>query len=1293
MNWKFVLILTCLAVCLPLLAAPDGGPLELENGVSFRLEERRGWLAGLGGFAVDGYPLSAPDSLVFPLVADEWAEKPQIAAGLKLREARPVDGGWDLHLELYGAGEPADWAAWFARDAEEGAVVRDKFRFPRIRPLAEITRRAHRADYLDARGGELRRMGELVWRIRPHADVIAGWPWKGWQWRFDLELDAPHQATALRLLGGWEAGGTLQGLTLANQRYRGLGDLEQAIATDADGRATTSFNTQDIPLDAQTAAASAQLDREAALALREESWIHVMARGAGTGYFDFQYNSRAALLAHPQRQGNLRALTEVYPGDGGVGQLSEAHFARARRWSGEAMHYAALVMAAPRSAEFWRTRHLEIDRELRARVGAELGFQADLAVPTVGYLFDFWGATDRFAPLVARMANYAGRLAALGVERVMVHNPGWINGRAVRRGWDGGDRFAFHGGGVNNVYDWLPLPNVGQPWRDLSRTYDDLGIDYYLWITGMSHRDADFAAYVGRDPANWALNSPGGPPNATYGESMLKHNILSPRFREAFDARLAEVRREYGFQGYWGDSFQNLFMSQLDWAGSAGEPQWRAWWEWLAEQSRGGVGWISESHSFPGLSCSIETGNWDRTPWMMGQAVRWLRGTEQTTRPPREWGRIAFQLMAFQSWLAPEIWPYEVSGEIDPESVIEGFARLAHAYRAALPMMRRPYILPEQAGVLWNAEDFPGEAVLFAFKRLELPDGIRAWPVLDHTGQPAGALFPQQVYRLAGAEMLAAFGIEPPPQPDERTPMPLRERGPNLLADPALTWYQPPGELRAPLWSAGADEDPDGRELPWPGEIGPRILFDPGTRTFLTVDGRVSLAGLHAPEEGVSLIIDTVNDGQPGSLLELAGPLSGPVDVYFKGTLRDGGKVHTHLRARTGLRLSGGGSYALDANLLPWPEDYHRHSQVVSLTGPGTTVHFGGRWPATGELSRPGLVLDDGTRFVIWPQADFPYIKNYGGFTLQLWVTGVGERGGVLELHPDFLADRSRDAVNPFAPRGRDLRLGSLGSIRIGGATLVSHDGRGLPITGRAMGDPADGIQNNGHLVFEARDGNRWEVRTRAQSYRGAVWIDTDTTLFTERDLTHLGVTEPPDWKFHYTAANAFQTRRTRAGKEGLITIRKEGPAALVLAGEQAYVEGSRMVVAGGSLVLATDPAAGGMFPDGGPQPGAFLELLVGPEGRAVFDAPNVSIKSLQVEPGGALEWRHGSRVAAVGPADLRGGRIAAPEAGKPTVLLEAAEIHIGSETSTTCGRLEIRATGDRRQLLFIPDPTRCNPE
>jgi len=420
MNWKFVLILTCLAVCLPLLAAPDGGPLELENGVSFRLEERRGWLAGLGGFAVDGYPLSAPDSLVFPLVADEWAEKPQIAAGLKLREARPVDGGWDLHLELYGAGEPADWAAWFARDAEEGAVVRDKFRFPRIRPLAEITRRAHRADYLDARGGELRRMGELVWRIRPHADVIAGWPWKGWQWRFDLELDAPHQATALRLLGGWEAGGTLQGLTLANQRYRGLGDLEQAIATDADGRATTSFNTQDIPLDAQTAAASAQLDREAALALREESWIHVMARGAGTGYFDFQYNSRAALLAHPQRQGNLRALTEVYPGDGGVGQLSEAHFARARRWSGEAMHYAALVMAAPRSAEFWRTRHLEIDRELRARVGAELGFQADLAVPTVGYLFDFWGATDRFAPLVARMANYAGRLAALGVERVMV---------------------------------------------------------------------------------------------------------------------------------------------------------------------------------------------------------------------------------------------------------------------------------------------------------------------------------------------------------------------------------------------------------------------------------------------------------------------------------------------------------------------------------------------------------------------------------------------------------------------------------------------------------------------------------------------------------------------------------------------------------------------------------------------------------------------------------------------------------------------------------------------------------
>lgn len=1278
--------------------------LPLGNGVSFNLVESGPWFAGLSNFALDGFPLSSPDSLVFPLIADEWAAEPLLASGLRLTRTERVEGGWDLHLELHGDDGRNHWETYFEWDEDDilwegghGGIARDKFRFAKTHPLAEITRLGHRAALLAERGERFRRIGSMVWRIRPHEDVIAGWPWSGWTWHFEIELDAPHRTTAVRVLGGWEAGGTLDGLTLANQRYRGLGNLEQPLDTDTAGRSATSYNTQDTfarpsPLPPGfTDGNSAALPREAALGLRANAWIHAPARGAGASFFDYQFNERAAFVVYPGRQGNLRALTEVYPGDTGVGQISEEHFARTDRWTTQPMYHAVLVRGEATGKHFWRTRYLEIDNELRARVANDLGFLADRVVPTVGYLFDFWGANDNFASVTARMADYAGHLHGLGVRRVTVHNPGWINGRAANRGWDGGDRFEFTGGGVNKVYDWWPLPEVEDPWRQVSLIYDKLGIENYTWITGMTHRDAGFVREVGLDPENWALNSPDGPPNDTYGVDAYKHNILSPRFREVFEQRLRDVRENFGYAGFWGDSFQNLMMSQLDWVSRDGEPMQRAYWEWLAQQSREGIGWISESHSFPGLSCSIETDNALATPWMMAHTIHWLRGNAQFERSARQWGEIAFRAMAHNIWLAPEIWPYYAHTEVDPADVIDGFARLAWEFRAAQPLMERPSLLPENGGVLWLSAEHPGKGVFFAFRRMPVPEGITAAEILNHTGQTTGTFFPKHTYRLTGgglSDMVDAFGLETPPHEDRRTPIAYRPLNTNLpKSDPVWTWQQDPGTMRAPSWTTGGTDwtDTSGTTAAWPEEDAPHAFFLPGTRTFLSIDGHVRAAGIHAPTTGVAFIIDTVRDGEPGDLLEVSGPLTGPVDIFFKNTYRDQGVIQSARRAGTGLRFTGGGHHAVSANLLPWPENYHRHSQIVSLGDTGTTVHFSGQWPATGELSRPGLVLGKGTRFVIWPEADFPFIKNYGGFTLQLWVTGEEEGGGILELHQDFVADRSRDALNPFAPRGRDLALGSLGSIRVSGATLRTHEGRSLPMTGRALHDEADGVQNNGHIVFERRDGNRWEIRTREQSYRGAVWIDADTAFAVDRDFTHLGVNESSDKKFNYTAANAFQTRRLRGSKEGPITLRKEGRAALILAGEQAYVEDSHLHIAEGRVVFASDPAAGGKFPHGREPAGANLHILVESGAALEIDTDSAGVAAIQLQEEAVLRWARAGRLDVVGDAILA-GKIEPPSGlTTSTVLLEADAIEGKPALADAPGHIEIRSHNGRQKLIHHP--------
>jgi hypothetical protein len=1231
-------LIACLFSLISFAESSSPQAFPLSNGFRLRPVFEETWLLGVQAEGPDGILLNTGESLRFPLLADEWADAPFIGIGLRISEIHETEGGWDLYLEIFGTGDQEAWQAYIL-------PTRDAYRLTRLQPLPDITRLPHRRQILQEHGASLELMGRLIWHLRPVSDPIAGHPWAGWREWLSFSLNPPHQTTAVRLLGGLEPGGTLEGLTLAQLRYRGFGRLEQPIHTDDAGRSLVSYNTQDLPIPEGFHNRSDALPRDLAHATRNESWIHTPARGAGSPFMDFVFSPATASVSFPARQGDVRSLTELYTDDTVLGQLNEELFAQTREGRTIPLHHLVLTPDRDRAVHFWRTRYLELDLELRARIGAELEFLTDKAVPSVGYLFDFWGATDRFAPVVARMAGFAGELAELGVQRVMVHNPGWKNGRAAMRGWDGMSPEDHVGGGVNSIYDWRPLPHVISPWRDTSRIYDRLGIEYHVWITGMARREASFIQEIGEAPEHWALNSPGGPPNETYGVDLVKFNIHSPRFRETFTERLAEVRRTAGFQGFWGDSFQNLFMSQLDWAAGDGAPMQRAWWEWLADQSRQGVGWISESHSFPGLSCSIEVDAWDETPWMMGFTTRWLRGHDQTTRSPEAWGDIAFALAAFQGALAPEIWPYYAQEEMHPEQVIRNFGRINREARAAAPVMERPWILPDGKGVLWTSSAFPGQAALFAFKNFRLGETVRVVPVLDASGQTLDRVTAGRVFRVISEDPLAAFDIEAPPLEDVRTPLPVRPPSRNLPENDDKVWHfrQPPGDHRPLRWAAGETiwQDRDGIPRAWPEDgSGPGVRFPAGVHTSFPVEGRIRAESLHAPAPGVTLLIDTVRDRAPGDQLHLDGPLTGPVDIFFRGTLRGPEGVHTPLRAETGLRFGGGGQYDLAANLLPWPERHHLHSQLVTLTDPGTTVHFRGRWPAMGELSRPGLLLDDATRFVIRPEADFPFIKSYGGFTLQLWVTGLGEHGGTLELHPDFVADRSRRHMSPFQPDPGAIALGSLGSIRLNRATLVTHMSHSLPMTARARQDDAGTLQNNGHLVFEGGGEARWEVRTRPQTYAGAVWIHSDVTLDLHRDLTHTGITEEPDEEFQYLAANAFQTVRDRHTRPGPLRITKTGPAALILAGEQAYAEDSHLIIENGSVVFMTDPFAGRTFPRGEEQTSANLKLTVAPHGTVIFDAAEIHLDEFELQKGATAEWRQPATLHVNGTAHLETVRL-----------------------------------------------------
>jgi hypothetical protein len=104
-----------------------------------------------------------------------------------------------------------------------------------------------------------------------------------------------------------------------------------------------------------------------------------------------------------------------------------------------------------------------------------------------------------------------------------------------------------------------------------------------------------------------------------------------------------------------------------------------------------------------------------------------------------------------------------------PEQVIPQFARLATERLAAEPRMRRPYLLPDGAGMLWLGED-DRRGVLFPLAPLPVPIGVAATPVLG--GDAVTTAAPGTAWAVEAADLLAAFALRRGPLPDPRLGVP-----------------------------------------------------------------------------------------------------------------------------------------------------------------------------------------------------------------------------------------------------------------------------------------------------------------------------------------------------------------------------------------------------------------------------------------------------------------------------------------------------------------------------------------
>lgn len=226
---------------------PDNGRLlSLENGVTMELLEEDGQFIGIGEIRSGEQVLHTGSQPVFPLVAADWSWPDGLYADLRLAEVRERESGWELVLELRELEEAEAWTSFFLVD-EEAGILRDTFFFPRtaLRNSREMEGYPSRGRVNNDRLAASPPAGYLLWRIEPVTEVIAGWKWHGWRWSFSGKLGNGAAVNAFRLLSAWALDGNMDGLTLVNQRYRGLGYPAQTF-TDAGEGVARCWNTQDV---------------------------------------------------------------------------------------------------------------------------------------------------------------------------------------------------------------------------------------------------------------------------------------------------------------------------------------------------------------------------------------------------------------------------------------------------------------------------------------------------------------------------------------------------------------------------------------------------------------------------------------------------------------------------------------------------------------------------------------------------------------------------------------------------------------------------------------------------------------------------------------------------------------------------------------------------------------------------------------------------------------------------------------------------------------------------------------
>lgn len=766
--------------------------LTFDNGTKLSLAVKDGELLGLQSASVRKVALKSDQTVVRPVLVQEYDAAPVAWERIRVREVKTEGDAVQVVCDLGQTPVAEAWPRVFVMAGDK--PHRDYYLFPHVRLPSEINR-IDSITHMIGGTGAFTPAGTLTWTFEPATMNVGGWTWQGWKHRYTFDL-GQKKVNVIRELGTWETGGNAVGATLVNLRYRGLGGIVNKLSP-MEGNATSTsatFTTTEIipgavdkaPVVSPAVPGPQNIGgREEAMKYRHGAWIAQPQRGGGVNWIDYQYRPDVALAMFYERMEAVRSVQEIFPGDSHVSHTDCLYFPlTSTHTTVPKLHLALVTRSDPLAEHESRTRWQEMDDHVRQLIADELRFVRHDPMPSVGMNIDS-GWLGRIKQIDAG----AKSLAEVNVRRLLVHHPGWLNGRGLRQKETPFEipqrlltdpkkpgepaKLSNDTGGDCSIHDYVPQsPQVRDAWVQLTTDLKALDIEYWAWVTGMVYGTGPVVEQFGE--ARFTRNAPGvdfssGYPGSNGRAGHRGIPITDPAIRDWWLDRVKSARNELGVAGFWADSFQNMFMSQMNYQRDDWSPNVRAWWEVVSQHTRDGLGWMSESTGFPSLSCSIEVGgnphDFEGVWWTLPYVTRWYRGEHVPHKGTPQADRLYFRSLANKGPVAPGLSFGPYTGDA-VRAQIPKFGEYSMQYLAALPKMKRPFQLPDDRGVLWLELQGDDRGVLFSFIDQPLPEGVVATPV--GTEQKSDSLKTEQTYLVSAADLIKAFGLRRGDQADPR---------------------------------------------------------------------------------------------------------------------------------------------------------------------------------------------------------------------------------------------------------------------------------------------------------------------------------------------------------------------------------------------------------------------------------------------------------------------------------------------------------------------------------------------